>query len=408
MIFGKKSITSSNKSESSHRLSDFAYLDADSIYADSACQSLRPQPVIDALNEYYQTYNACGGRVKYEWGNKVDQAVSETRQAVLDLLKLSARNYAVSFTLNTTYGLNLLLQQLPSGKFSKIITSNIEHNSVFLPTMTAAKRLDLPRLVLNRRQDGALDYQQADLTNAVVVINAVSNIDGRKLTNIKQLISDAHEAGGIVIIDAAQAVAHHADLLHNIEADAICFSAHKMYSASLGVVVANKGLLSLIEADYVGGGMVSHVSKDGFELVASEPESKLEPGLQAFGEIIALGAAIKWLNKVKPAGQNKSEYIGGLSQQLFDGLKKMKGLTLINNQASPVISFYTDKYDAHRLAVFLSTAGIMARSGYFCCHYYLKEESALPPLLRLSIGLHNTPEDINKIIETLNKLIGKA
>ena len=57
-------------------MSDFGYLDEMSTYFDSACQSLRPQPVIDALNEYYMEYNSCGERVKYEWGRKVDDKVA--------------------------------------------------------------------------------------------------------------------------------------------------------------------------------------------------------------------------------------------------------------------------------------------------------------------------------------------
>ena len=39
---------------------DFAYLPESAVYFDSACQSLRPQPVIDAANEYYQRFNSCG------------------------------------------------------------------------------------------------------------------------------------------------------------------------------------------------------------------------------------------------------------------------------------------------------------------------------------------------------------
>ena len=89
-------------------MKDFEYLPAGAHYFDSACQSLRPQCVIDVLNEYYTDYNSCGERVKYAWGKQVDERVEETREAVLDLLKLKSKHYFVSFTLNTTYGLNLL------------------------------------------------------------------------------------------------------------------------------------------------------------------------------------------------------------------------------------------------------------------------------------------------------------
>ena len=71
-----------------------------------------------------------------------------------------------------------------------------------------------------------------------MVVNAASNIDGRLLTNLSDLVRDTHARGGIVIVDAAQAMGHSRALLQKTDADALCFSAHKMYGASLGVVVA--------------------------------------------------------------------------------------------------------------------------------------------------------------------------
>jgi selenocysteine lyase/cysteine desulfurase len=387
------------------RLADFSYLDPSSVYLDSACQSLRPQPVLDALTEYYTTYNACGGRVKYAWGTRVDEEVDGARRAVLDLLKLPARSHAVSFTLNTTFGLNLLLQQLPHDRFSRVITSHAEHNSVFLPTMTAAKRLGVPRLVLDRAADGSLVYEPAQLERAVVVVNTASNIDGRVLANLTDLVRDTHARGGIVILDAAQAMAHSRSLLEKTEADALCFSAHKMYGASLGVIVATHELLGSLELTFVGGGMVADVREDSYDLLQGDPGALLEPGLQAWGEIIALRSAIDWLGKVRPGGRPAADHIAALSQRLFDGLGDIPGLTLFNTAASPVISVYAPTQDSHRLAVFLSQSGIMVRSGYFCAHHYVKERLGLPPLLRFSLGLHSTTADVDTASQALARLM---
>ncbi|TFD83204.1 aminotransferase class V-fold PLP-dependent enzyme [Cryobacterium lactosi] len=387
------------------RQGDFGYLQPGEIYLDAACQSLRPKSVIDALTDYYTSYNACGGRVKYAWGQKVDNAVADTRRAVLGLLGLSAKSHAVSFTLNTTYGLNLLLQQLPMGRFDRVVTSHIEHNSVFLPTITAARRLGVERLVLDRAADGALLYDPAQLEKAVVVVNAASNIDGRLLTNLTDLVRDAHARGGIVIIDAAQAMGHARALLQKTEADAVCFSAHKMYGASLGVVVARHELLTSLELGFVGGGMVQDVRESDFDLVQGDPGALLEPGLQAWGEIIALGRAIDWLGSVRPGGLAPAEHIGALSRRLYDGLAEIPGLTLLNTAASPVISLYAPAQDSHRLAVFLSHSTIMVRSGYFCAHHYLKQQLGLPPLLRFSLGLHSTASDIDTATQALARLM---
>ncbi|MBX0301157.1 aminotransferase class V-fold PLP-dependent enzyme [Cryobacterium sp. 1639] len=387
------------------RTGDFGYLQPGEIYLDAACQSLRPQSVIDAVTEYYTSYNACGGRVKYAWGQKVDHAVADTRRAVLDLLGLSTKSHAVSFTLNTTYGLNLLLQQLPQGRFGRVVTSHIEHNSVFLPTITAARRLGVERLVLDRAVDGALLYEPAQLERAVVVVNATSNIDGRQLGNLTDLVRDTHARGGIVIVDAAQAMGHSRALLQKTEADAVCFSAHKMYGASLGVVVARHELLTSLELGFVGGGMVQDVREEDFDLVRGDPGALLEPGLQAWGEIIALGRAIDWLGSVRPGGLSPAEHIDALSTRLHAGLVGIPGLTLLNTAASPVISVYAPTQDSHRLAVFLSRSQVMVRSGYFCAHHYLKEQLGLPPLLRFSLGLHTTESDIDSATHALARLM---
>ena len=124
---------------------------------------------------------------------------------------------------------------------------------------------------------------------------------------------DTHARGGIVILDAAHALAHERSLLAKTEADALCFSAHKMYGASLGVVVATHDLLGSLDLTFVGGGMVSDVREDSYDLLTDDPGALLEPGLQAWGEIIALHRAIEWLEQVRPGGRPAADHIQGLS-----------------------------------------------------------------------------------------------
>ena len=385
--------------------SDFHYLDPSNGYFDSACQTLRPQQVVDALNEYYREYNACGGRVKYAWGKRVDEEIETTRKKVLDLLDKDGRHYECSFTLNTTYGLNLILSQIKDGQYSGVVTSEIEHNSVFLPTMTLAKRLGVARTVLERDDDGSVIFEPKQLEKSIVVINSSSNIDGRQLKNLKELCAQTHKRGGIVIVDAAQTMGHDRTVLEGADYDAICFSSHKMYGPSLGVIVAKKTLIEDLDFHFVGGGMVEDVTKDDYVLTNGDLPSRFEPGLQDFGGIIALSAAIDWMQSYRPGGKSQDVYKKELQQQLYDGLKVMDGLVLMNNEPSSVVSFYSDKIDAHRMAVFLSEQNIMVRSGYFCVHYYLIHKRKLPPLLRVSLGLNNTPEQVDRLLDTLKIIL---
>ena len=386
-------------------MNDFDYLKEGEVYLDSACQSLRPRPVINALNNYYINHNSCGERVKYKWGIETDEKVEATREKVLKFLKLSPRKYTVSFTLNTTYGINLILSQLKKNEFKKVITSDIEHNSPFLATIAFSKRTGLPREVIKRNDDGSINVKDYDFTKSVVVINCASNFDGRKLKNITEVVKTVHKAGGIIIIDAAQAMAHSSDILKGTEADAICFSAHKIYAPSLGVIVWKNDLANIMDVGFIGGGMVDDVEKSKYLLSAENKEhryTRFESGLQAWGEIVALGAAIDWLNKQpKSTWQNLDQN----AKNLYDFLNGSSKVHLVNQEPNPTMSFYIDGIDSHLLGNALSRENIMARTGYFCAHYYLGHVLNLPPLIRFSLGLQNGGKDIEKVQKTLAKIL---
>lgn len=386
-------------------MNDFDYLKPGDVYLDCACQSLRPSPVVEALERYYCKHNSCGERVKYEWGKITDNLVEETREKVLKFLKLSSRKYTTSFTLNTTYGINLILSQIDHTKFKKIMTSEIEHNSPFLASMAFSKRTGLPREVMKRNDDGSIPIFDYDFEKTIVVVNCASNFDGRKLLNLKELTKAVHKAGGIIIIDAAQAMAHSSDILKGVEVDAICFSAHKMYAPSLGVIVWRDDLEKMLLPYWLGGGMVDDVEKEKFKLSAENKEhryTRFESGLQAWGEIIALGKAIDWHEHLpKKDWQNLEKN----TQELFDFLNGSSKVHLINKEPNPTMSFYVEGVDSHLLGEALSREGIMARTGYFCVHYYLDHVLHLPPLVRFSLGLHNRPEDIEKIKKLMEKVI---
>ena len=386
------------------RTQGFEYLNSKEIYLDSACQSLRPQPVIDSFIEYYQTHNSCGERVKYQWGKITDQKVSETRDHLLRFLKLKKKDYFVSFTLNTTYGLNLLLYQFDANGagIKTIVTSDIEHNSVFLSTLQLSQNTKLERLVLSREADGSLPISEIP-DNSLVVVNVMSNVDGRLLQNLQEVVNYVHQKQGYIILDTAQAMAHHSVILEQTEADAICFSAHKLYAPSLGVMIIRKDFLSHIKPTFLGGGMVDDVDKNTYLPSFEHPDkihTAFEPGLQAWGEIIALNSALDWLEQLESSAKDR---LSSCSEKLYQFLSDHPKIHCLNQHPSTVLTFYLDDIDSHLLAEALSDQGIMVRSGYFCVHYYLDHKLKLPPLLRISLGYQNTESEIDRLIKILSK-----
>ena len=428
---------SSQSGKTTQDIQDFDYLTSEAFYFDSACQSLRPEQVIKAQEEYYHKFNSCGHRVKYKWGQQTDAKVEACRADLLHLTGKTDKNYTVAFGLNTTSGINSVLMQISSTwlqdkGIENIVTSEIEHNSVFLPSMVFAKKYDLKRKVLSRNPDGSLKYELEDIKNAVVILNTTSNIDGRELLNAEQLATDIHAHGGILLLDACQTLSHHPELLEKIDFDAVFGSGHKMYGPSVGFSIVKKALVLSLDCYLIGGSTVQDVSLGDYELIKDEQElyARIEPGLQNYAGIIGLQEAIKWrqafrfdlklmqnklnqaeigLNEIsiKPNQQLTAlEYERVLSFYLYKKLLNVPNIVILNPKPSPVVSLYATKenLDGHKLAMYLSEAGIMSRSGYHCCHYYLKTKLNLPPLFRISLGLNNTLEQIDYLIEKLSFL----
>ncbi len=381
----------------------FSYLPEGVHYFDSACQTLRPMEVIQAVEGYYKTYNACGERVKYPWGERVDKEVEETREAMLRYVGKKAEDYVVCFTHNTTYGINLVLSQLAGDKFDTVVTSDIEHNSAYLPTMSFAERTGVKRVVLEREEDGSIMPNWKELGRSIWLVNGASNINGVRLANREELAEGIHEQGGLLLVDAAQVLGHHPEDLRDLDFDACFGSVHKMYGPSMGVIVIRKTLLKQLRIGILGGGMVGDVYKDTYSLLEGDEHlhSRLEMGLQSWEGIIGLRAALKWQDSYKIQGKPYKEYTQELEEYTFNELKAMQGVHLVGEAPGSSIAFYHEGIDSHSLGLMLAKAGVYARSGYFCCHYYLKNKKELPPLLRLSFGAHLRQKDVDHALDSI-------
>ncbi len=141
-----------------------------------------------------------------------------------------------------------------------------------------------------------------------------------------------------------------------------------MYGPSLGFIVIRKAFLRELDCFFLGGGTVADVRRDDFDLLDSPDEAfaRIEPGLQDFAGIAGLGAAIDWMREYRPEGKDADQHQNALARILYESLHSNDRLKIINSEPSPIISFYSDRVDSHRLALYLSAQNIMVRSGYFC------------------------------------------
>ena len=232
-------------------------------------------------------------------------------------------------------------------------------------------------------------------------MGAVSNIDGGICPNLAEVTAHVQKHGGVVLIDGAQVFAHHERMFSSIPVDAIFGSGHKMYGPSIGFILFKKDLLARMSFDFIGGGTVSDVTEQDFLLAADpqEPYALLEPGLQDWAGIIGLGAAVEWKKR-----QDKDP-LQHYAMHMYDTLESLEKVHVLGERGSTTLSIYVDGLDSHQLALYLGAQNIMCRSGYFCCHYYLKHKKELPPLLRISMGYHTTEEQVAFFINTLTSIL---
>jgi len=181
------------------------------VYFDTACQSLRPQVVIDAVNRYYLQEPACSGRSMHQWAAAVTREVDRARELMAKFLN-AGRAQEIIFTRNTTEGINLVANTFPFQAGDVVLVSDKEHNSNLIPWQIQAKRRGIEVKVISTRPDNTFDMAafEALLDERVklVALGFTSNLDGVTIP-AAEIIRKAHGVGARVLLDAAQTAPHH-------------------------------------------------------------------------------------------------------------------------------------------------------------------------------------------------------
>ncbi len=397
---------------------DFPSLSAKEIYFDNACQSLRPKQVIEAMNEYYFNYPACGERSLHNWGNIVTSKIEEARKTVADFLGTRSP-FEIIFTKNTTEAINLVAHSLFSEKsameefdFKKrnvVITADKEHNSNFLPWRLLEEKKMIKHIICPAGPGGEFDLQKLENllkknNVGLVSLGYSSNIDGITIP-AEIIIKKARQYGALVMLDAAQSVSHRQINVKELDVDFLAFSGHKILGpAATGVLFGKFDLLKKMSPFMVGGGTVVEVMNNG-QWIFEPPPRKFEAGLQNYPGIMGLSEAIKYVKNIGFDFINSQE--ANLSKKLNEGLLLIKDLNVINAGKTelPLATFYKHGTDSHQICLLLNNGfKIMARSGQFCNHYYFSAKN-IPSAVRISLAFYNTEEEVDKFIEALEKVL---
>ncbi len=382
------------------------------VYLDSAATSQKPQAVLDALDDYYTQHNANVHRGVYTLAEEATAAYEAGRAKTARFINAPSTKEVI-FTRSTTEATNLVAHawgRSNLGAGDAIVLTHMEHHANIVPWhMLAAERgVELRWIPLT--PDGHLDLTELPrlLDGAKLLsVTAVSNVLGT-INDIAPLAAAAHDAGALLLVDAAQAVPHITLDVTGLGADFVAFSGHKMLGPTgIGVLWTRRALLEAMPPFLGGGEMITDVRLDGF--TPTELPWKFEAGTPPIAEAVGLGAAIDYLegvgmDAVRAHERSLTTYALSALTERFGDRFRIHG-PAAPDERSGVLSFEfdTSKGDnvhPHDIAQVLDSEGVCVRAGHHCAKPLMRV-LGVTATARASFYVYNDEDDVDALGDAL-------
>ena len=377
-------------------------------YLDSGATSQKPQYVINAIEEFYKKFNANPHRGAYSLSLEATEQYENTREKIAKFI--NARNKEeIIFSKNASESLNLIAYSYGLSNLKQndeVVLSIMEHHSNLVPWQFITKQTNsiLKYMYINNEFELSKEEIESKITDKtkVVGITHISNVLGT-INNVKEIIKYAHKNGAIVIVDASQSIPHTKVDVQDLDADFLVFSGHKMFAPlGIGVLYGKKELLNKMPPFLMGGDMIEYVYEQN-TTYAPLP-NRFEAGTQNVEGVVGLGAAIDYIESIGYETINKVEQ--EVTEYAVNELSKLNFIEMYvtpNKQNhSSVVSFNVRGVHPHDVASILDVNGVCIRSGNHCAQPLLRY-MGMDSTCRASFSIYNTKEDVNKLVDALNK-----
>ncbi len=376
------------------------------VYLDNSATTQKPNCVLRAVQEYYETLNANPLRGLYRLSLAASEAYEDARIAVQKFIN-AAGPEEIIFTRNASESLNLVayswaMSFLRPG--DEILISIMEHHSNLLPWQQAAKRTGAVLKFLECDPDGTISEKmlRAALTPRTKLASFahVSNVLGVK-NDIKTFARICHENGTLFVADGAQSVPHMPVDVQDLDVDFLAFSGHKMFAPmGIGVLYGRREILEKMPPFLYGGEMIESVTREGATF-APLPH-KFEAGTVNAGGAVGLAAAIRFIKSVGFETIQRRE--NALCEMAFKEMKKIPHLHILGSDDPAnhhgILSFTIDDVHPHDIAAICDDSNICIRAGHHCAQPLLQYLGCRSSA-RASIAFYNTKEDIQIFVDCL-------
>ena len=378
-------------------------------YLDNAATAQRPQAVLEAEKSFYEKYNANPLRGRYELGMEATECYEEAREAVRDFLH-AGKSSEIIFTRNTTESINLVaysygLTNLKKG--DEILVGIDSHHSNLLPWQMVARQTGASLKFLECEMDGRFTEEAVKKAvtshTKLAAITHVSNVIGR-VNPVEDIIKMVHQAGGVVVVDAAQSTPHIPIDVQKMDADFLAFSGHKLMGPmGIGVLYGKEKLLENMPPFLTGGEMIESVTRES--AVYAQLPHKFEAGTVNGGGAWGLKAAIDYINSI--GFEKIEEKEKTLTAIAMEELKKIPHVHIIGSEDptehNGIVSFTIDGVHPHDIASILDSAHVDVRAGHHCAQPLLAYLGVMVTA-RASISFYNSEEDVRKFTGEVKKI----
>ncbi|MBN1303181.1 MAG: cysteine desulfurase [Anaerolineales bacterium] len=377
-------------------------------YLDSTATAQKPAVVVEAMDAFYQKYNANIHRGIHTLAEEATTAYEDARQKVAAFIN-AANAAEVIFTRNTTESINLVAytwarQNLNSGDL--VLLTEMEHHSNLIPWQILAAERDVRLEFVPVTEDGLLDlgvYRQLlGLSPKLVSFTQMSNVLGT-VTPAVEIIRLAHDAGAVTLVDGAQSVPHLPVDVQALDVDFLAFSAHKMCGPTgIGALYGKRRLLESMPPFMGGGDMIKTVHLRSF--VPNAIPHKFEAGTPAIAQAVGFGAAVDYLARI--GMQTIKEHEHAITTYALERLEEIPGVRVIGPSCDlkgGVAAFTLDEIHPHDVAQILDTYGVAVRAGHHCAQP-LHEKFGITATSRASFYLYNTTEEVDRMIDAVYKV----
>ncbi|WP_168204283.1 aminotransferase class V-fold PLP-dependent enzyme [Aliikangiella coralliicola] len=370
-------------------------------YLDSASSCQVPEVVIDAVSQYLREGHGNPHRGMYSYSENAEAIFNRCREKVANFL--NCQSTKIAFTKGTTESINLVANSLQNkiNSDDTILVTQMEHHANLLPWQRLSEQTGARLNLLPVTQNGELKLDNLDnfLADncAIFAFTHCSNVIGTS-NPINQLVSAAKKHHVATLIDGAQAVAHNKVDVLDLDCDFYAFSGHKIYSpGGIGVLYSRQP--DSISPLLLGGGIVNRVTDSNYQL--TDEITRFEAGSINMPGIVGLDAALDFMTELD------IEKIAVHEIRLIDQIRKAIEPTdykIISHQKSKnIVSIASAQFHSHDIASILADEQVAIRAGHHCAQPCL---SALgfKHCVRISVGLYNSEDDLNKLMEALEKV----